>query len=1152
MAKNQVSKISNAFSTGGGGTNFEQQIQAMFLLSLLVDGFCPAMHEQTKRVCFQAKHLGYDVDDLVIFTDRGQDEGKFLCQVKHSITATKNDKTFQEVICAAWSDLNKENFDENRDRIALVTALISNKAQQSLRFLHAQATAAIDENEFFERVNTPYFSNTDNSNMLTVLKNTITGAKESEATKQEVWKFCKVFILLLFDMDCEESVNRALSTSLVRCNSPMDATLVWSRLVVYAGECNQKAASIDRNNIDSGIRTLFVGKNVIQAPPEPIKEIDLFVPTIAIIGSWNEENEYDCRIIEKISGMSYSDFKAKARGMLVQNPEYLQLDNGNIWNVLHKEELLEQCKDILFDDCLGRLFEALKAVLIQKSKRVESLTPYYIASAGEYDNSYLIRKSLMNSICWIKKNLATLTKCNHNRIETNVAQLIKELLENAGWTSWASLRDCLQNLAELSPAAFLDVVEQSILNTPEEILRLFPKKESSLFQSTNYISELLWALEVLAWSPEYVVRSVRVLGLMEALPYEKTNWANTPGNSIVSILLPWYPQTMADLDKRKNALSCLKADSTEIFWRILGKLLPNRTTSTSGNPKPQYSSLNIPEEMSVTKLEVYDCYGYLLKMAVEIACDDAEKIVDLIDQIGYMYEPVLSNYLSCIEKCKDSISDDYSFEIWLKLRERMAIIKPKKETVIYQQLDRIERLIKKLEPTDIRLKYRELYLGNRYLFDKGEFETKWEMMEQQKTVAVNDIFVHYGIVETEQFGRSVNNLRDVAYRLGKSLSQDDLSLVINECALKKVTETFSAMCVAGFISSQGAENLLNTSLAKANEDLILELLSQITFSMQLLTVVDKLLTDTSLYWEKACIRYAYGEEDADELKLVVDKLISCKRYVTAVNIIGRSQFASVFEAAYIGELLITAGTEESIGTETLDNYAVQNIIGWLQKQECLDLELRSDIEFIYLPLLDSTSEIKPCTLYSRLGLNPDYFCSLIELFYKKHTSDKHEIELNKGLSDRLCEILFQFKVTPGIDLNGIFDENAFRSWMEYVKTWSRENERYEVTMHTVGSGLSYAPLDENKMPPLAIIEELNRPENEELRRGYYLGIINQQGVHFVDPEGKPEMELAKENRQKAEIAEANGYSRYADVLKEIAVQYDREAQRNIAEALNKQ
>jgi hypothetical protein len=171
---------------------------------------------------------------------------------------------------------------------------------------------------------------------------------------------------------------------------------------------------------------------------------------------------------------------------------------------------------------------------------------------------------------------------------------------------------------------------------------------------------------------------------------------------------------------------------------------------------------------------------------------------------------------------------------------------------------------------------------------------------------------------------------------------------------------------------------------------------------------------------------------------------------------------------------------------------------------------------------------------------------LIELFYKKRTEDKNEAELNEGLSNRLFKILFQFKVTPGIDENGCFNETGFKSWMNYVKDWSKENDRYEVTMHTVGTGLSHALLDEEKMPAEAIIEELNRAENEELRRGYYLGVINQRGVHFIDPEGKPELGLADEYRGRANIAEEKGYSRYAGVLNEIADQYFREARHNIA------
>lgn len=225
------------------------------------------------------------------------------------------------------------------DRIALVTAQISNKAQQSLRFLHVEAIGAIDAEAFMERIDVPVFSNNDNQKMLVAIKECISLAKGCEPTNEEVWKFCKAFILLLFDMDCAESVNRALSASLIKCNSPENPILVWSRLVEYAGQCNQAAASVSKENIDRNIRDLFSKNNIIQLPPDPITAIDLFIPTIALIGAWKEDNEFDRKMIEQISGMEYSEFEAKARTMLSQNSEYLQLMNGN-WKVCHKEELL--------------------------------------------------------------------------------------------------------------------------------------------------------------------------------------------------------------------------------------------------------------------------------------------------------------------------------------------------------------------------------------------------------------------------------------------------------------------------------------------------------------------------------------------------------------------------------------------------------------------------------------------------------------------------------------------------------------------------------------------------------------------------------------------------------------------------------------------
>lgn len=480
----------------------------------------------------------------------------------------------------------------------------------------------------------------------------------------------------------------------------------------------------------------------------------------------------------------------------------------------------------------------------------------------------------------------------------------------------------------------------------------------------------------------------------------------------------------------------------------------------------------------------------------------------------------------------------------------MDYIEPTEGKVIYKQIDRIRQLMKKMEPTDIRVKHREWYLGNRYLFDKGNYANRWKMLEDKKLSAVKEIFDEYGSEEVERFGSAVKNMHDVANKLGHFLKPKEMSSIIEKCFIGILSKEFTINCLISFVYTQGAEKLLETSLCHMEDEFTLEILSKIPFSLQLLDVINQVLDDDTAYWEKAVMPYSCYEDETEALKIIVEKLVACKRYVTAVNIIGHSECEAVINAECIYKLMKLAGTEESIGMETLDDYAVQKIIGWFQQQEDIDLELRSDIEFIYLPMLDDYSEVRPRALNTRLSLEPEYFCSLIELFYKKRNGEKQEVNLDKGLCDRLYEILYQYKVTPGIDWNGNFDVKRFECWMKTVKTWSRDNDRYEVAMYTVGSGLAYAVLDEKKMPQKVIIEELNRAENDELRRGYRGGMIGQRGVHWIDPEGKPEFELVEDYENRANSAESRGYFRYADILRVIADEFKREAKRNILEARN--
>lgn len=1135
-----ISRISNSFSTGGGGNNFENRIQALFLLSLLVEGYCPVMNLTTKGICFQAKNYGFAIDDLVVYTESNGQKGKLLCQAKHSIKSVgSRNIVFRSVVKSAWSDFVSSQFDKDNDFIALATAQISVDSLSALRFLHDQAIAASDAKDFMYRLSIPYFSNKNNVRILNVIADCITFGGYNRPTDDELWLFCKAFVVLLFDLDYETSINKSLATSLIKCYSSADAKSVWSQLVDYAARCNQIADKIDIDKFDRDILIKFGYENKYSFVPKSITEIDIFIPIVALIGSWDDDNTNDREIIEKISGVEYSSFQSKARNLISQHSDYLQLNNG-YWSVIQREDLILLCKELIFDDLIERLIEATALVLSEKNKRFIGDIYIKLLSTKEYDHSDGLRIELVKSLCIIKKQLPQLENCNRNKIESGFALLVKKLINNKDWIALASLKDCIQYLAELSPDVFLECIEDEIVNKPHELMSLFPRNENSGFGDWNLMTNLLWSLEILAWYPECLVRSIRILSMLEGLKYEKTNWSNTPLNSIVSILLPWYPQTLADSSKRKNAIKCIKNDDPDVFWTVLLKLLPNQTITTIANPRPQYSIVSIPDKIIVTQQELNDEFAYMLDLAVDVAFNNVQKISEICNQINYMQANTFNRYSDYCIRVIDNCSEEQCYTLWIEFRKELSVIID--SALSDNRISRVQELINKLEPKDIRVKYRDLYDEDVYsLFKTDKW---WEEIEQKKNTAIPEIYNQYGSKETAVFGKVVGNIKDVGFRLGKVLSDNQLSSIIDDCYSENLSIDFVVSCLMGFVQINGADRLNETSLINYDNDFIVNIFSKCIFNLCVYRVFENVLSDNSLFWSNVSVPYACKDNENDVLTLLVDKLVANRRFVEAVNILGRSNYKN-FKAESICLYLYKAGTENSSGNETIDNYAMLQLFAWLHDKEDADYSVISKLEFIYLPIFDENCGIKPVALYTRLSTEPEYFCSLFEAFYKRKNTDK---KVNEDVKHRLFEILFQYKVTPGINRDGVFDADVFKNWIDYVVKWSKENDCYELAMQTVGSGLSYAEIDENKLPVQTVIEELNKAENNELRRGYFLGILNQRGVVWVDPEGKPEIELSNDYSNRAECAEALGFSRYADILRDVSNKYKKEAERHINDA----
>jgi hypothetical protein len=72
---------------------------------------------------------------------------------------------------------------------------------------------------------------------------------------------------------------------------------------------------------------------------------------------------------------------------------------------------------------------------------------------------------------------------------------------------------------------------------------------------------------------------------------------------------------------------------------------------------------------------------------------------------------------------------------------------------------------------------------------------------------------------------------------------------------------------------------------------------------------------------------------------------------------------------------------------------------------------------------------------------------------------------------------------------------------------------------------------------------LNAKDAEDMRSGFRTELFNSRGVHWVDPTGRPERELASRYRAQAEALDDAGFHRLAATLRELAASYEREAER---------
>lgn len=179
-------------STGGGGTFFEQHVDALFLGLLLVRAPLPVLKDcQVEEVHLQAEHLGWKTDDVVVVGKRPDSVRRRLAtQIKRQFTISEKDETCKKAFGDFWADFKGSEFDPATDRFALVTLRGTNVLLDGFNSLLDSARASADAADFRRRLEMEGFLSKTARGYATTIRRILEDADDAGPTDEEFWRFC--------------------------------------------------------------------------------------------------------------------------------------------------------------------------------------------------------------------------------------------------------------------------------------------------------------------------------------------------------------------------------------------------------------------------------------------------------------------------------------------------------------------------------------------------------------------------------------------------------------------------------------------------------------------------------------------------------------------------------------------------------------------------------------------------------------------------------------------------------------------------------------------------------------------------------------------------------------------------------------------------
>ena len=888
---------------------------------------------------------------------------------------------------------------------------------------------------------------------------------------------------------------------------------------------------------------------------------------MALIGAWHAKAAADRDVVETLSGRSYQEIEESVTDLR-------ERDDSPVWSVREYRGVASKI-DALFaihrkvtEKDLTDFFLLAEYVLSETDPALE-LPEDRRWAAGLYDKVRAHSAALRKGVC---ETLVILSIHGNNLfrerlavdVKANVSKLIHRLLTPLSIDKLLSHDNDLPRYAEAAPDAFLNLLETDLKQPRPAVLGLLKPVESGLFSGCPRTG-LLWALECLAWNPQYLPRVSFLLAQLSKTSIDD-NWMNKPIHSLEAIFRSWMPQTAASLEQRIKAFEVLTKRFPDIGWQICVEQFIFYQQIGFNSYRPRWRRDATGTGRPAKEEERIEFTRKALDLALAWPKHDQKTLGDLVERIQPMPAKDQVEVWDLIDKWAASEADDSAkADLRDRIRQfaftRLGHRRGLRDTT----RDRALRAYANLESGDSVVRHAWLFASQwiEFCADEAEdgdidYAKREERIHGFRCAAMAEIWMERGFEGVRALLSGGGSAYIVGSCLGPGISGSSARAdFLRQClsVTGDLEKEFNG-CIQGFlqfVENEARDKILSDVAAGADTDWTVRLFLCAPFGQNTWRLLDRYGEEVrDRYWQE--VFPVWNRFSEAELIELIDRLLEAKRPRAAFYTV---HFAwPQIETSRLKRLLFAVATvdDKSAGVYALEAYQISKALKSLDGRPGVGPDEMAQLEFLYIKALAHSEHGIP-NLEQQIIESPASFVQVLVLAFKRRGEGQDPPELRIDDPERAADLaiaahnlLDQIKGLPGTQEDGTVDIEKLIGWVTEVRRLCAEHDLAELGDEYIGQLLSRVPAEEDgSWPRLPVCEVMERIASPEIGTGFNIGVHNGRGAHWRDEGGTQERDLAAKYRHLAQ-QRAFDYPYVSSVLESIALDYEQEAEWHDGEA----